>query len=174
MTVTPRYIYQLHVQVQDASPAVWRRLHVADSTTMAQLHRIVQAAMGWHHARQYVFELANQRYGQPNPDLAEDPTMDARRYTLGQLLQTTPVPIRYTCVQGREWQHRIKVEAVVPGKEVPHPVPHCSAGLHACPAGSTSDTGPRGDFDLLAAQQRVRALLAPVRKAPTAPLAKAS
>jgi hypothetical protein len=41
-----RCSYQLHIQLQDIKPAIWRRVVVADTTSLAQLHRIIQAAMG--------------------------------------------------------------------------------------------------------------------------------
>ena len=42
-----RCSYQLHIQLSDTKPAIWRRLVVADSTTLAHLHQTIQAAMGW-------------------------------------------------------------------------------------------------------------------------------
>ena len=80
--VPARHAYQLHLQVQHAPHAVWRRLLVADTTTLAQLHRIVQTALGWYAPAPYWLEVAGQRYGQPDPDHAEDTTMDARRYVI--------------------------------------------------------------------------------------------
>ncbi|KUF40972.1 hypothetical protein AS359_09075 [Comamonas kerstersii] len=90
-----RYGYQLHIQLCATKPAVWRRLLVAETTTLAQLHQIIQAAMGWENRHLYMFEIAGQRYGIPDADWPNDPTMDARRYTIGQLLRHQALSIRY-------------------------------------------------------------------------------
>lgn len=137
MTTKPRCSYQLHVQLCDIKPAIWRRLVVADNTSLAQLHRIIQAAMGWHNYHAYAFEIAGQRYGLPDADWAEDPTMDARRYTLGQLLQGQALAIRYLYDFGDGWLHRVKLEAVNPLDASQllqmQQLPQCVGGRNACP-----------------------------------------
>ena len=138
-----RYAYQLHLQLQDVTPAVWRRLWILDSTPLAQLHRIVQPLP-------FYFDIAGQRYGQPNPDEPDDPTMDARRYTLGQLQQHGPVPMLHVCGAQGAWPLRVRVEAVAPAATAPV-VPDCIDGRH-CPDGGT--------FDLANARLRVQALQA--------------
>lgn len=176
-----RYGYRLHIQLCATKPAVWRRLLVAETTTLAQLHQIIQAAMGWENRHLYMFEIAGQRYGIPDADWPDDPTMDARRYTIGQLLRHQALNIRYLYDFGDEWLHRIKMEACVPlgdsTQAHEHPLPQCLAGRNACPpedcggpigftellqapaddAPSRQHFHPR-HFDLHAAQQRVKAL----------------
>lgn len=178
-----RYGYQLHIQLCATKPAVWRRLLVAETTTLAQLHQIIQAAMGWENRHLYMFEIAGQRYGIPDADWPDDPTMDARRYTIGQLLRHQALNIRYLYDFGDEWLHRIKMEACVPlgdsTQAHEHPLPQCLAGRNACPpedcggpigfteliqAPADDDPPPHAStfnprhFDLHAAQQRVKAL----------------
>lgn len=134
MTKT-RCSYQLHIQLSDTKPAVWRRLVVADSMTLAQLHRAIQAVMGWQNRHLYEFEIAGQRYGQPDADTPDDPTMDARRYTLGQLLQGEALTVRYLYDFGDGWQHRIKLESIAPiaSPAALHSLPMCMGGRNACP-----------------------------------------
>lgn len=177
-----RYGYQLHIQLCATKPAVWRRLLVAETTTLAQLHQIIQAAMGWENRHLYMFEIAGQRYGIPDADWPDDPTMDARRYTIGQLLRHQALNIRYLYDFGDEWLHRIKMEACVPlgdsTQAHEHPLPQCLAGRNACPPedcggpigftellqAPADDAPPHAStftprhFDLYAAQQRVKAL----------------
>lgn len=168
-----RHIYHLHVQLQGPSPSPWRRLQVANTTTLAQLHRIVQAAFGWHQARTYRFCVATQCYGLPQPDVADDTTMDARRYTLGQLMQPSPVPLHYTCEQGQQWGLRIKVEAVLPpAADAPAFLAECSAGKYAAP--STPTDAATATFDLATTQQRVRAVQPPSSTAAAMALAAAA
>lgn len=130
-----RCSYQLHIQLCETKPAVWRRIVVSDSTNLAQLHGIVQAVLGWQQRQPYVFEIAGQRYGIPDADWPEDPTMDARRYTLGQLLQSQALPIRYHYDFSRGWQHRIKLESAtpLPTPDLLQSLPICLGGRNACP-----------------------------------------
>ena len=154
-----RYSYQLHIQLQDIKPAIWRRVLVADNTTLAQLHHIIQAAMNGVMGKRFAFEVAGQRYGLPNPDLPEDPTMDARRYTLSQLMQGQPLPMRYSASLAGGLTHRIRLEACTPvSAETLEQLPQCLAGRSPCPPCSL----PLQDncFDLAAAQRRVQALSA--------------
>jgi hypothetical protein len=55
--------YQLHVLLQDVEPAIWRRLHVPDETTLAILHVLIQIAFGWQGVRPHVFILRGKVYG---------------------------------------------------------------------------------------------------------------
>ena len=148
-----RSSYQLHIQLCDTKPAVWRRLVVADTTTLAQLHQTIQAAMGWENRHRYAFEIAGQHYGLPNADLPEDPTMDARRYTVGQLLQGAAVAVRYLYDFGDGWLHRIKLEACTPvgSPAALTSLPMCLGGRHACPPEDCG--GPPGFAALLQALQ---------------------
>lgn len=42
-------IHQLRIHLVGISPMVWRRLLVAGTTELAQLHHILQIAMGWEN-----------------------------------------------------------------------------------------------------------------------------
>lgn len=153
-----RHSYQLHIQLCDIKPAIWRRMVVSDCTNLAQLHRLIQAAMGWSPRHDYLFEIADQRYGLPNPDWPEDPTMDARRYSLGQLLQGQALPMRYVYNLTDEWLHRIKLEACtpLPSPEARGKLPLCLDGRNTChPDNGDAHVLP---FDLASTQARIQAL----------------
>lgn len=146
--IKTRCSYQLHIQLSDIKPIVWRRMLVADSITLDQLHRAIQAVMGWQNCHLYEFEIAGQRYGQPDPDFPDDPTMDARRYSLGQLLQGDPLAVRYLYDFGDGWLHRIKLEAVEPiaTPEALHSLPMCTGGRNACPPEDCGGAPGYADF----------------------------
>ena len=44
--VTPAQIYQLKITLRDTRPPIWRRVLVGDTTTLHELHWIMQIAMG--------------------------------------------------------------------------------------------------------------------------------
>ncbi len=55
--------YQLHVLLHGVEPAIWRRLHVRDDTTLAILHVLIQIAFGWQGVRPHLFVLRGKVYG---------------------------------------------------------------------------------------------------------------
>jgi hypothetical protein len=46
-SAAPPPIYQLHIELRDLKPAIWRRVLVPQSVTLAKLHQVIQIAMGW-------------------------------------------------------------------------------------------------------------------------------
>jgi hypothetical protein len=46
-SVSSTRIYQLKVFLREISPMIWRRLLVSGDTTLLELHKIIQIAMGW-------------------------------------------------------------------------------------------------------------------------------
>jgi len=61
-------IYQLKVTLVGISPQIWRRIQVAGDCTLAQLHRVLQVAMGWENYHLYMFRIGGKTYGPPDPD----------------------------------------------------------------------------------------------------------
>src|SRR5205085_427262 len=56
-------VYQLKVSLRGISPLVWRRLLVRADTSIAQLHDILQIAMGWEDEHLHRFPLHGRDYG---------------------------------------------------------------------------------------------------------------
>ena len=108
-------VYQLKITLLGVRPQVWRRFQVQETTTLAQLHTVIQAVMGWegYHLHQF-------------SDI-EDEAM-----TLAELIEDDLFSFGYLYDFGDMWQHEIKVEkrlASKPGKDYPA----CLAGKRACP-----------------------------------------
>jgi hypothetical protein len=62
--VDPRtIIYQLTAVLQGLSPMIWRRLLVCGDSTIADLHYIIQIAMGWSGDHLHQFRIHGKRYG---------------------------------------------------------------------------------------------------------------
>ena len=59
----PATVYQLKVSLRDISPMIWRRLLVTNFTTIAQLHHILQTAMGWQDLHLHQFRVYGKAYG---------------------------------------------------------------------------------------------------------------
>ena len=52
-------VLQLRISLRGVSPPVWRRLLIPEQITIAQLHHVMQLAMGWHdeHLHRFVIRL---------------------------------------------------------------------------------------------------------------------
>ncbi len=139
-------IYQLKVGLLGVKPPVWRRLEVVGGLTLAQLHEIFQAAMGWTDSHLHSFEVGADSYGTPDPDWGSD-LQDERRVRLCQLGLSAGSRLRYTYDFGDDWQHDVLVEQIV----APEPgvaYPRCLGGRRACPPEDCG--GPWGYAELLA------------------------
>lgn len=130
---TPNAVYQLKVTLYGAKPPIWRRVQVPASTTLGDLHHIIQTAMGWTDSHLHEFEVNGARYSSPS-DYYDDPdpeVADARSVRVGDLV---PVggKLTYTYDFGDDWRHDILVEQetdVEPGVSLPR----CVGGRRCCP-----------------------------------------
>src|SRR2546430_14987174 len=67
-SVVPLEICQLKVTLLGTSPPIWRRLLVPADLTLAQLHDVLQAAMGWEDSHMHEFSIGQRRIGRPDPE----------------------------------------------------------------------------------------------------------
>ena len=56
-------VYQLKVILLGISPMIWRRLLVRSDSTIADLHSILQIAMGWTDTHLHQFRIQGRKYG---------------------------------------------------------------------------------------------------------------
>jgi hypothetical protein len=64
----PQDIYQIKVTLLGFKPWIWRRLLVPADLTLAQLHDVLQAAMGWQDCHLHEFNIGGRQFGVPNTD----------------------------------------------------------------------------------------------------------
>ena len=129
----PERIYQLRVALDEIQPAIWRRLWVADTLTLAKLDRVIQAAMGWTNSHLHEFKIAGRRYGMPDDEWPDDnPPADDRRSHIGAVLGDSVSEFTYLYDFGDHWQHTVKVEKLLKPNEI-NRSPTCLAGQNACP-----------------------------------------
>ena len=60
--------YRLYIFLLDIAPPIWRRIELSSEASLAQLHKVLQTAMGWQDYHLHEFEIGDQRYGVPDPD----------------------------------------------------------------------------------------------------------
>jgi hypothetical protein len=72
---SPTLWLQLKLLLRDVHPAVWRRVGLADSLSIADLHRVIQLLMGWEDDHLHRFRIHGRDYGIAylgGPNFAED------------------------------------------------------------------------------------------------------
>lgn len=144
----PSPIYQLRIELQYLKPAIWRRVLVPASIKMPKLHVTILRSMGWQGGHLHEFVIGETNYGQLDPDYRDDPPLQREdRVTLDKALGALKT-FRYVYDFGDDWEHKIKVEKVLPSDPaLEHPL--CVGGAHACPPEDVG--GPPGYLEFLEA-----------------------
>ena len=114
-------IYTIRVSLDGSDPEIWRRVLVPAGVGQAELHYILQAAMGWRGSEQFQFLPPQDR---------ELPTSGEAR--LQDLLPEVGADCGYEFDRGTTWYHHLLLEAVGP-PEGRRRYPVCTAGQRACP-----------------------------------------
>jgi hypothetical protein len=126
----PGATYQVKVSLHGAKPPIWRRLRLPASTTLAQLHQVIQVAFGWEDAHLHAFEVGGRRYSRPDVELW-DQAADEGKARLQDLASRPGARLRYTYDFGDSWEHDLLVEDILPSDGVKHAV--CLVGRRAGP-----------------------------------------
>ena len=126
--------YQLRVALKGSKPTIWRRFRMSPARSLADLHGVVQAVMGWEDSHLHVFKEGSRRFSIPFPGLDDwgEPDLDSRKYRIRQLLRREKDWIDYTYDFGDCWRHRITLQKILPvDRKVRLPV--CVSGRRRCP-----------------------------------------
>lgn len=144
--VTPKTkIFELSVVLQHLDPPVRRQVQVPGEITLAELHRVLQVAMGWDDDHLHEFDVAGARYG--SPDFGLGGVADETQAKLFRLVGEGD-QLEYVYDFGDGWTHAVTVEQVLP-VEPQRRYPRCLAGQRACPPEDVG--GPWGYAEFLAA-----------------------
>ena len=145
-------IHELEITLLDVEPRIWRRFIVQSDITLAALHGVVQAVMGWTDSHLHQFITPDEtRYSLPSPfgdpDWDEG-TSDARKVQVSGIFPAQGAQVLYEYDFGEGWRRIIEVVDI----RAPKPrekVPRCLAGERSCPPEDCG--GPYGYAELLAA-----------------------
>lgn len=140
-------VYQLKVSLKGSKPPIWRRLLVPSAVSLAQLHRVLQLAMGWTDSHLHQFEVHGQFYRVPDPEFGKG-TKNEARVRLADVLTREKDGMTYEYDFGDGWEHKIVLEKILETHETPA-VPRCIGGARACPPEDCG--GVWGYMELLAA-----------------------
>lgn len=124
-------VLQLKVTLADVTPPVWRRLLVPEHLSLAQLHDILQAAMGWEDSHLHAFDVEGTTYGPLDDDDADEDELDEQDISVGGALASSG-RLTYQYDFGDSWEHEVVVEArsTTPVKMS---FAKCVDGENACP-----------------------------------------
>ena len=128
-------LYQLHIELENVQPAVWRRLLLPAEMRLSELHPILQAAMGWQDLHYYCFVTADQRFFTDEEviDQGFEEWQDGTTTSLQDVLTTTKPELFYEYDFGDGWRHRIRLEKSLPLIGAQPSEALCLAGENACP-----------------------------------------
>jgi hypothetical protein len=126
-------IYQIKVTLTGSKPPIWRRIQVRSDITLAKLHDIIQAVMGWDDYHLHQFIVGGLYFGVPDPDYGDWVDMrDEQKMRLNQITTSQGFKFAYEYDFGDSWEHTLLVEKILPPEEgVQYPV--CVKGRRACP-----------------------------------------
>jgi hypothetical protein len=145
-----RRIMRVRIKLQQVSPPVWRCVELPSTATLAQLHRVVQVAMGWTDSHLHCFRQGDAVYGIPTE---EDivPVIHERRVRVADLLAKPGDRLLYDYDFGDGWSHEIRLEEIAaPERDARYP--RCVRGKRACPPEDVG--GPWGYAEMLSRSKR--------------------
>ena len=148
-SAAPPEIFQLKVALLGTSPPIWRRLLVPAGLTLAQLHEVLQAAMGWQDCHMHEFRAGQRHFGRPNPDdrlMGLPPVENERTVRLSSVLGRVGAKIIYTYDFGDSWEQGLVLEKRL-SRDPNTAYPMCTGGQLACPPEDCGGIG--GFYDLL-------------------------
>jgi hypothetical protein len=112
-SAVPPEIYQLKVTLLGTKPPIWRRLLVPAELTLAQLHDVLQAAMGWQDCHLHEFSAGGRHFGRPNPEdhlMGMPPVENEHTVRFSKVLTRVGAKAIYTYDFGDRWEHGIVLE----------------------------------------------------------------
>lgn len=137
--VSTQTAYELKISLKHSRPLIWRSVLIPADYTLAQLHDVIQVAMGWENSHLHGFTVGKQQYGPPELDDA----INEEKVKLKQIFPKVGSKILYEYDFGDSWLHEIKLEDVIKdAMELDRPL--CTSGQRACPP---EDCGGLGGYE---------------------------
>ncbi|MGB3308996.1 MAG: plasmid pRiA4b ORF-3 family protein [Nodosilinea sp.] len=118
MTNSTVELYCLRVDLLDSEPPIWRQICLRSDASLAVLHRVLAAAMGWTGEADYMFQGQGQIL------------QDGEDRLLSTLLIQPNDTFLYTYAPVQGWLHKVRLESIDTAEA---PVPYCTAGDRQCP-----------------------------------------
>ena len=129
-----RKTYQLKITLMGTKPPIWRRILVADSTPLNDLHAIFQVVMGWTNSHLHQFIVGQKRYGEPEPewDVLDGGMLNESNIRIKTVLKRAKSSVSYEYDFGDGWMHKITLEKKL-DFDLDQKLPICVTGRRGCP-----------------------------------------
>lgn len=110
-------IVRVRIELNGFLPKIWRGVDVPLDATLEDLHRIIQAAMGWRDYHLYEFMGGGRSYGECSGkgDVGQE-AIDAGSIRLRELVARGINHFSYTYDFGDDWEHSVSFGVVRAGK----------------------------------------------------------
>jgi len=122
---------QIKVTLEGIRPPIWRRLVVHGDATLAQLHVVLQVAMGWGDCHLHCFRIGGARYGPTDHGGLDMGEVDESKVRVAGVLAMGERGI-YEYDFGDSWEHQLLVEKA-DAPIAPIGLATCTAGKRSCP-----------------------------------------
>ena len=146
--------YQVRIDLKGAKPPVWRRLELASDMFLDDLHDVIQMAFGWTDSHLHRFGSGSDFWSRDTEyylclfDFEEGETgIPEEEVRLDEVLVEVGDKLLYNYDFGDDWQHTIKLEAVLP-RPNPAPQAECIAGRRP---GPPEDCGGVRSYEMIVA-----------------------
>lgn len=144
---TPK-VYELHVELEDIQPRIWRKILVPGSIKLSNLHELLQLVMGWNNSHLHSFQFGKRVFSGRPAELEDLKMLDESGYTLESVLDELLSEFIYDYDFGDSWRHLIQPKLVSkPNSKWFYPL--CIAGERAAPPDDVG--GTQGYLDFLKA-----------------------
>lgn len=142
--------FRVRVDLQGTKPPLWRRLELASTMLLSELHEVLQIAFGWtdSHLHRFssgssIYDGSAEAYLMPFEVEEGEPGIPECEVRVDELLVDVGDRISYGYDFGDDWMHTVKLEAVLP-RDAAAPRAVCTTGRRRTPA---EDCGGVGAFE---------------------------
>ncbi len=125
---------RMFITLAHIEPPIWRRILVPSDITLAQLHEVIQSAMGWTRSHLHEFRINETRYGVPDEISweAADRVHPEDDVFLHDVLNHKEQRFTYVYDFGDDWHHELVVEEILE-TESDRRGAYCLGGERHCP-----------------------------------------
>ena len=163
-------LFTLRVDLEHASPPIWRRLELRSDLMLEEVHGILQTAFGWFDAHLWrfaagghPFDLESQLFLCPfDVEEGEDEGLPASQVRLDEVLSASGDRLGYVYDYGDDWQLRLLLESVRRQGMGPRP-----------PAPSADGVLPRPRTAAVSLARRISPACSRIRRISTSPSSSA-
>jgi hypothetical protein len=127
-------IVTLTIALDEVEPRIWRRVEIPASYRLDELHRALNATMGWLDYHLHEFRIGDFRYGAPDVDMSAmgDRTLPEENIVIGDLARAGTKRFGYWYDFGDDWWHTVDIQSLGPAQRGVF-YPRCVDGAGACP-----------------------------------------